>query len=244
VLGALALLVAVAPTRANSQRRTERPAPGVERSLLGGLELWGGLSGRSQQWGVLGETPDMSIGILALRWSRAIGARPADGELSKYEWTVDLIPLARLSPSLVSLRGSNVPCNASLCVVRPDPSAGADRFPPGSPVGLGITPLGLTRRFGRASRVSPFVGVAGGFLWFDERVPTTQASAFNFTASAELGLRLGPPRGAGVTVAYRFHHLSNAGMVGENPGVASHVITVGIHRPRSRRSTSPGLPSP
>lgn len=175
----------------------------------------------------------MRYGQVAVRLTHALGAPPAEGELPALEWTVDLIPFARLSPSLVSLRGTGQPClTAALCVLRPAPRSGSSFFPPGSPVGLGVTPIGLTRRFNRASRFAPFVGVTGGALWFDRPVPTTKASRFNFTASAEFGVRLGPPGEPGITLSYRFHHLSNAGTAGENPGVASHLFSIGMHQPR------------
>jgi hypothetical protein len=178
----------------------------------------------------------MRFGLLTLRWSRELGRRAAADELPALEWNVDLVPLARLSPSLVSLRGTGAPCRtAALCVLAPPPSDANGLFPPGAPFGFGFAPVGFTRRFNRRGPVSPFVGVNGGALFFDERVPTTKASRFNFTASAELGLRFGPPGESGITVAYRFHHISNAGTAGENPGLASHLITVGVQRPRRPR---------
>lgn len=208
------------------------PSALAQRQHRGAFELWGGLAIDSPQWGPLGQTPDVSLGVIALRWTRAIGAPAPAGELPALEWVLDVIPVARLSPSLISLRGTGRPCEtAVLCVLRPV-DVGSSRFPPGSPFGVGAVPLGVTRRFNRVSRVSPFVGVNGGVLWFDRAVPTTKASRFNFTASAELGVRFGPPGEHGITVSYRFHHISNAGTAGENPGVASHLFTLGIHRPR------------
>lgn len=199
----------------------------------GAFELWGAMSGRSPQLGILGETPHMRFAQLALRWTRPLGAAPAAGEFPALEWTIDLIPLARLSPPLVSLRGAGVPCpTAALCVLPPEPSDRDGLFPPGAPLGVGVAPLGLVRRFLRRGPVSPWVGATGGAILFGERVPTTRAARFNFTASAEVGLRFGPPTERGITLAYRFHHISNAGTAGENPGVASHLITVGLHLPR------------
>ncbi|MBP7551758.1 MAG: acyloxyacyl hydrolase [Gemmatimonadaceae bacterium] len=224
VLAMTALLFDAATAGAQSERLDPRK---------GALEFWGALSGRSPQWGILGETPHMRFGQLAVRLSRPIGARAAEGEFPTLEWTIDVIPLARLSPPLVSLRGAGVPCpTAALCVLPPDPADGSGLFPPGAPLGAGIAPLGLVRRFHRRGPVSPWIGVSGGALLFSERVPTTQAAQFNFTASAEVGLRFGPPTERGITLAYRFHHISNAGTAGENPGVASHLLMVGMHRPR------------
>lgn len=200
---------------------------------LGAWEVWGGFGTRSPQWGVLGETPGMRFGQLALRYTRTLGAPVAVDELPRLEWSFDLVPLAMLSTPLVSLRGTGVSCRpGALCVLPHADDEEGRFFPPGSPYGIGFTPLGLTRRFNRRARISPWIGANGGALYFSERVPTTKAARFNFTASAELGLRFGPPAEPGITVAYRFHHISNASTAGENPGVASHLITVGLHRPR------------
>lgn len=236
--GALALLLALGGGAAHGQQAggAEGGAGGTavpDGTHRGAFELFGGIGNQSPQLGILGETPGMSFGILALRRTRALGAPPPAGQLPKWEWTVDLVPLARTSPPLVSLRGTGRPCpTARLCVEPPDPRPSGVHFPAGSAYGVGITPIGVTRRFRRGSMASPFVGVNGGALYFDRHAPTTKSSRFNFTASAELGLRVGELDEAGLTIAYRFHHISNAGTAGENPGLASHVITLGVHRPR------------
>lgn len=237
--GALALLLAAIGGTAQAQQVTGAApdttgqatvAPGAHR---GAFELYGGLGNQSPQLGILGEAPGMSFGIVALRRTAALGAPPAPGQLPRWEWTVDLVPLARTSPPLVSLRGTGRPCpTARLCVEPPDPRPSGVHFPSGSAYGVGITPVGVTRRFRRGSMASPFVGVNGGALYFDRHAPTTKSSRFNFTASAELGLRIGEVDEPGLTIAYRFHHISNAGTAGENPGLASHLITLGVHRPR------------
>ncbi len=214
-------------------------AAGASPVAAQSFEAWGGAAASSPQWGLLGEAPGMNFGQVVLRWTRPAG-RPSPGTRPSTEWVVDLIPYARMSPPLVSLRGTNAACHASLCVLKPTPEQERGFFPPGSPVAIGFSPLGVTRRFRTGSRVSPFVGAVGGALLFSERVPTTRAARFNFTASTELGLRIGPPDEPAITIAYRFHHLSNAGTAGENPGVASHLVTVGVQRPR--RGTSPDRP--
>lgn len=221
------------PSDAPAQQDTRSPRQPPTQATRGAFEIWGGLASNSPQWGLLGETPDMRLGLVALRWTRPLGAAAPNGQLPALELTFDLVPIARLSPSLISLRGTGQPClTAALCVLRPVESGGSSLFPPGSPFGFGITPVGLTRRFARTSHVSPFVGVNGGVLWFDRAAPTTKAARLNFTASAELGVRFGPVDEAGLTLSYRFHHLSNAGTAGENPGLASHLLVIGIHRPR------------
>lgn len=176
----------------------------------------------------------MNFGMLALRFSRSLG-EPAAGATRATEFTVDLIPIAMTSPPYLSLRGTGTFCAPrSLCVLRPL-LLSRDAFPDGSARGFGFNPAGVTTRFRTASRFSPMVGVAVGGLWFDKHVPTSRSSQFNFTAMLEAGVRLGPPDVRGITVTYRFHHISNAGTAGENPGLASHVVSLGIHSPRGRK---------
>lgn len=226
------------PAAGGAPSRMQRLARSV-----GALEVWAGAANHSPQLGILGEAPGMRFGILSFRWSSALKPPSTTAALPSIEWTVDFIPMARMSPPLVSLRGTGQPCTtAALCVEPADPRDRESYFPAGSPFGIGIAPIGVVKRFRTLGRASPFVAMNGGVLMFDQRVPTTKASQFNFTASAEVGLRIGRPTARGLTLSYRFHHISNAGTAGENPGLASHLITVGVHRPRVRPDTSRALP--
>jgi len=232
---ALLLLVGSPAAALSSQSTADVPAIS-SRSV----EVWGGLAHDSQQLGILGETPFMSYGQLAVRFTRRVGAQHADA--AHWEYGFELVPFAKMSKPLVSLRGTGFPCPPrQLCTRTPDTDDYGSIFLAGAPTGFGGSPIVLTRRFAPSRRFAPFTSVTGGALWFTERVPTTQAARFNFTASYELGVRLGSTDSPGITVAYRFHHLSNAGTAGENPGVASHLITVGIH---SWRDGYRGPPSP
>ncbi|MDH5234756.1 MAG: acyloxyacyl hydrolase [Gemmatimonadota bacterium] len=216
----IAVVVAVAvafPAAAQEATREHR-----------GLEVWGGLASNSPRWGLLGASPEMNLGILAVRISHPLGWHANAAEGARFEYTFDLVPVALLSRPYTSARGLGVPCpGADLCVLPQDD--GGRLFPSGSAYGFGFNPAGITARFRRARTVAPTVGMAVGALFFDRRVPTTRATRFNFTASGEAGLRIGGPDRPAVTLTYRFHHLSNAGTSRENPGVASHLLTVGFH---------------
>lgn len=192
------------------------------------FEVWAGMARGSPRWGVLGETPALDFAAFGLRFSRRIG--DADGRMSPSRWTelhTDLVPLARMSPPYISL-GPNAPqCRrGQLCVRRSTPEGSV--LAVGAATGAGIAPLGITTRFRHDTRLSPSFGATGGALWFDRKVPTTAGSRFNFTAALEAGLRFGPPDQPAITLAYRFHHISNAGTARENPGLASHLIAFGI----------------
>lgn len=220
----LAVTTAAFPLVAQQSADTAAAERGARRAV----EVWGGLASNSPRWGLLGASPEMNFGLLAVRFVRPVGPPPRRAGAPTFEFMVDLIPVAMLSTPYRSARGTGLSCpNASLCVLPQTDSSGR-LFPSGSSFGLGFNPAGLTARFRGDRTVSPSVGVVVGGLLFDRAVPTTRATRFNFTASAEFGVRIGPPDRQGITLMYRFHHLSNAGTSPENPGVASHLFTAGL----------------
>lgn len=196
------------------------------------LEFWGGLAQGSPQWGILGETPGMNLAIFAFRIARPIGGPAVVGASRSTTFHVDLIPFALISPPYVSLEGRpGVDCaRDTLCVAQQDRGPGL--FPNGSATGIGFSPIGFTTHFRQNRTLSPSFGVTGGALLFHRAAPTTRAAHFNFTAAIEAGVRVGPPDRTGVLLIYRFHHISNAGMAPENPGVASHLFTIGLRSAR------------
>jgi Lipid A 3-O-deacylase (PagL) len=198
------------------------------------LEIWGGIAQGSPQLGILGETPNMNFAMVALRISR-----PLTGLSSATRSTMvhlDIIPFALLSTPYTSLTGTNAAtCSPGALCLAPGTNA-PGLFPNGSAVGVGITPLGITTHFRQDRALSPSIGVTGGAILFDRAAPTTAGARFNYTAAVEAGLRIGPPDRTGIVLTYRFHHISNAGMARENPGVASHLFTIGLRSARSART--------
>ena len=208
------------------------PAQTVDPTPTGAsFEFWGGLAANSPALGMLGDTPGMNFGLVALRWSRGLGRPHEATGIPRYELSMDLIPIARISPPLRS-----VDCpGPTTCVSGPAPGTGAGFFPERSPFGLGLNALGLTRRFAPRRGLSPSVGATLGALLFEDRVPTTHASSLNFLVGVEAGVRLGDPAERTLLLTYRALHLSNGGMRRENPGVFWHTFSVGVRTPRVRR---------
>lgn len=195
------------------------------------LEIWGGLAQGSPQLGILGETPNMNFAMFALRISRPLERMSSPTRSTMVH--LDIIPFALLSPPYTSLTGTNDPdCSANALCLEPATNA-PGLFPNGSAVGIGVTPLGITMHFRQDRTLSPSLGVTGGALIFDRAAPTTAGARFNYTAAIEAGLRIGRPDRTGLVLTYRFHHISNAGMARENPGVASHLLTFGLRSARS-----------
>jgi Lipid A 3-O-deacylase (PagL) len=192
----------------------QQPMAGGERSPQRAIEVWAGVSRHSSQWGQLGDMPDESLTLSALRLTQRI--HQSSGVAIEYG--VDLIPIAVVSPpyreDVATACESNCASNVN---TRPGVSAH----------GAGINPISISALFRPDHALQFRIGGSGGALWFDERVPTTTAAQFNFTGALDFGAQLIGRHGSGVVLMYRFHHLSNAGRGHENPGIASHVISLG-----------------
>lgn len=234
ITGALALLIAllalartIVAQEPASSAFASSPVTGAATGAT--FEFWGGLAGSSPALGILGDTPGMNFGMVAMRWSRWVGRTDARTGVPRYEISFDLIPVARISPPLESIE---CPGPTTCVAGGTEPPEQDGLFPDRSPFGLGINALGLTRRFAPRRGISPSLGATLGALLFEERVPTTHASALNFLLGAEAGVRLGDPASQTFLLTYRALHLSNGGMRRENPGVFWHTITVGVRYPR------------
>ena len=234
-LVALALGAGFAPAAVRAQPpvtpvtpRADTAAAARSHSSRQGFEVWAGLARRSPRLGVLGNAPARSLALTAVRWTH----RVRDGRTLALDYTADVIPAAFLSPPDTGARGAGGAYpGGSYCTPQQQTCALAalgGPFRAGSAYGAGASPFGLTATFRPRRRVQPTLGATGGFLWFDRREPTAEAARFNFTATAEAGVRLVIASGAGVALTYRFHHLSNAGTARDNPAVASHVLSAGV----------------
>ncbi len=144
------------------------------------------------------------------------------------EYTADFVPVAVLSPPLPS-QHSTAPGGGTACR-SPDGCAfiAASAFPSGSAVAVGASPFGLTAVIWPSHRLQPTIAATGGLLWSDRPVPTTAAARLNFVATAEAGVRLLLQPDLSVTVTYRFHHLSNAGLARDNYALASNIFSLGM----------------
>jgi hypothetical protein len=217
------VLAAVLPGVASAQT----PEPKGERESE--IELWIGLAQDSPSAGFLGAAPGMNFALVAVRLARPFGTATASRLTTLH---MEFVPAALLSPSYRSAHGDpQFDCGGvRLCVLPRE--LGPGLFPAGSPLGHGFSPLGITTQFRRDRALSPSVGFTGGALLFNQKVPTSRGAEFNFTATLELGLRIGRPDRTSLAVTYRLHHLSNARTAKENPGVASHLLSIGLRAPR------------
>ena len=94
--------------------------------------------------------------------------------------------------------------------------------------GIGGSPIGAQVNFVHFRRVEPFLTSGGGFLYFNHRMfGTTQQ--FNFTAQLGGGVQLfTSSRRTAIDLGYKYHHISNANLANQNPGLDSHMLFIGL----------------
>ena len=90
-------------------------------------------------------------------------------------------------------------------------------------VGAGGSPLGFKLYLNRPAQARLYATGAAGALIFSSAVPVHGSARANFTFEYGLGLDV-----AGVTVGYKFHHISNGGTRRLNPGLDSNVLYFGF----------------
>jgi hypothetical protein len=112
----------------------------------------------------------------------------------------------------------------------------------GVAVGAGLSPVGMKLYWNRGGRVRLYGSGNAGALLFQSDVPVHNSRRANLTFEFGGGLEVIRSSGAGISVGYKFHHLSNAGTRTINPGLDSNVFFLGLvsrvqHRSRARASS-------
>jgi hypothetical protein len=93
--------------------------------------------------------------------------------------------------------------------------------------GVGGSPIGAQVNFVHYRRVEPFLTSGGGFLYFNHHM--FGATQFNFTAQLGGGVQLfTSSRRTAIDLGYKYHHISNANLGNQNPGLDSHMLFVGL----------------
>ncbi|HEX3146044.1 MAG TPA: acyloxyacyl hydrolase [Pyrinomonadaceae bacterium] len=200
----------VGQTSANKSSSASAPSQSTSEGIQKRDNEWGVWSGISFDAPILiGKTPSARYGNIGLRYGRVLAASKSGA----FEWTIDAIPLAILS-------------NERLFVVSSSPLViGSTRK---SVYGAGAAPIGLKFNFRRNRRVQPFGQATGGFLYFAQQVPVTNASQFNFTFDFSGGIQVVNSKRRSFTVGYKYHHISNGNTGTFNPGVDVQMVFAGF----------------
>lgn len=93
--------------------------------------------------------------------------------------------------------------------------------------GFGFKPVAI-RVVHRSGSVETYLGLAGGASWFDRPTPAINAHKRNYLGDLDLGVRIRGMGGTQLNVGYRFSHLSNANTGEINPGIDSHMVSLGV----------------
>lgn len=93
--------------------------------------------------------------------------------------------------------------------------------------GVGASPVGAQVNFVHFRRVEPFLTSAGGFLYVNHQM--FGQTNFNFTAQLGGGVQLFTAnRRTSLDLGYKYHHISNANLGNQNPGMDSHMVFIGL----------------
>jgi hypothetical protein len=89
-----------------------------------------------------------------------------------------------------------------------------------------FSPLGYKLSLLPRRRIQPFVSGLGGFAVSPRDIPVFNSSAFNLTFEFGAGVELFQTHTRSCRLEYSYHHLTNAGNGGANPGIDSGVYKV------------------
>jgi hypothetical protein len=217
ILGAVMLFSLAAALNIAGQTSADSS---LTSTTLGSQSASEGIQKRDNEWGIwggisfdaptlLGKTASARYGHLGLRYGRVLAASKSVA----FEWTIDAVPLAILS-------------NERLFVISSTPFVvGSERK---AVYGAGAAPIGLKFNFRRNRRVQPFGQATGGFLYFSQQAPITNASQFNFTFDFSGGVQIVNSNRRSFTIGYKYHHISNGNTGTFNPGVDVQMIFAGF----------------
>ena len=88
----------------------------------------------------------------------------------------------------------------------------------------------FVRQYWRTSSSSlrPYVDIGTGPMWSNRRIPAA-TSKLNFNSQLGLGVVLFPNARMPLYAGYRFHHISNGGLTGRNPGLNVNGFFIGTN---------------
>jgi hypothetical protein len=92
--------------------------------------------------------------------------------------------------------------------------------------GFGIWPAGIKFILGEGCKIKPFVGINSGLVLFNSPVPWEGRRA-NVAGNLDAGIHFMLNEDRALTIAYKYHHVSNAYTAERNVGTNVNMIMVG-----------------
>lgn len=172
----------------------------------------------------LGHVHDRDLFITAVRASHPLVVSPR----FRLSSTVDLFPLVVATANRDYTVVPAAQCDgAELCL-----AVGDDMIPSRrTAYAAGIAPLGFEGIAALSRRVGLSLGVEGGALYFNRRIPDPGETRFNFIADANAAFRISLGTSRPTLVAgFQLNHISNGGTGRVNPGMDTRMLFLGVER--------------
>jgi hypothetical protein len=162
------------------------------------------------------ETDHRKLTMFNIRFTRTLGTR----KNITYQYFFELTPLAIAFHNQVK-----------------NPNYISREKTPGQPktisqtaFGAGFQPVNFRLIFTPTKPIKPFVQFGVGMIFFNQKMPVPEATAYNFTGDFGGGLYLMTDRerrNKAVTVSYRYFHISNFNTSSFNPGYNANIFSLG-----------------
>lgn len=180
------------------------------------FSVWGGFAPAVRVFEPTGgRSWDSTFGIAALRYARRFN----NSDWVNLKYTVDAVPLAILrypdrvnTPTLVGPGGP---------VLAPVVRTRETRY------AFGVSPVGLQANFRPRKKLQPFIGLSLGLLVFNKTTPNDFGTKLNFSTEGGAGVEYRLANKKGITVGYKFYHISNASRGVVNPGYDVQLLYLG-----------------
>ena len=98
-------------------------------------------------------------------------------------------------------------------------------------IGVGLIPFGLHWQTAVPGTAQFHFRAAAGAMAFSNPTPVFGSTRANFVLEAGGGLTFPRALGREVMIGYKLHHISNAGLGRNNPGLDSNVLYLSLRRP-------------
>jgi hypothetical protein len=162
------------------------------------------------------DTDGRKFGMFNVRWTRTFGTRKG----VTYQYFFEATPLA----IAVNNEADN-PKYISATETPKEPKKIKK-----TAYGAGFQPINFRFIFKPSSRIKPFVHVGAGMIFFNQRMPVTDSTHYNFTGDFGGGIYYTLDRERqqkALVLGYRYFHISNFNTSKSNPGYNANIFYLG-----------------
>jgi len=164
--------------------------------------VWGAISIKSRT--PIGRTIYRTTWLAGIRYGRVVGVKLR----TAFEYTLDFVPM-----ELVLNDEGGAPSESGV-------------IPTQDVYGFGFWPAGIKFSWWRKNRIKPFLGINGGMVFFTQPVPF-EGRRLNIAGNLDAGIQFQVGERGAITLAYKYHHVSNAYTAERNVGTNVNMLMVG-----------------